>query len=85
MDFQVVEYDVWGNAKDGYEVNGAYVTNNIITIEEEATNEDICDWLRGYLYPGLPKKIIIDGDYDFSLYLEAEEDGKPLLELRRVH
>ena len=83
MKFRVVEYDVWGNAEDGYEVNGAYYTDEVITIAKDTTNKEICDWLRENLYPNLPNKVTIDGDNDFSLYLEAEEDGRPLLELRR--
>lgn len=35
MEFQVVELDVWGNSEEGYEVNGAYFTDEVITITEE--------------------------------------------------
>jgi hypothetical protein len=83
MEFQVVELDVWGNSEDGYDVNDVYVTDEVITITEDATDKEIGDWLREHLYPNLPA-ITIDGDYEFSLYIDAEEDGMPLLELRRV-
>lgn len=83
MKFRVVEYDVWGKAEDGYEVNGTYCTDEVITITEDATDKEICDWLREHLYPDLPDKVTIDGDNEFSLYLGDAEDGMPLLELRR--
>ena len=83
MEFRICELDVLGNSEEGYEVNDVYVTDEVITITEEATDEEIGDWLREYLYPNLPA-ITIDGDYEFNLFIDAEEDGKPLLELRRI-
>jgi hypothetical protein len=82
MEFQVVELDVWGNSEDGYDVNDVYVTDEVITITEDATDKEIGDWLREHLYPNLPA-ITIDGDYEFSLFVDAKEDGEPLLELKR--
>ena len=84
MEFKVIELDVWGNNEEGYEVNGAYFTDEAITIAEDTTDKEIGDWLRNSLYPDLPA-ITINGDYEFSLFVDAEEDGKPLLELRRIH
>ena len=83
MEFRICELDVLGNAEEGYDVNDVYVTDEVITITEDATDDDICDWLRNNLYPNLPA-ITIDGDYEFNLFIDAEEDGRPLLELRRV-
>lgn len=83
MEFRICELDVLGNSEEGYEVNDVYVTDEVVTITEDATDEEIGDWLRNNLYPNLPA-ITIDGDYEFSLFIDAEEDGKPLLELRRV-
>lgn len=83
MEFIICELDVLGNSEEGYEVNDVYVTDLVVTITEDATDEEIGDWLRNNLYPNLPA-ITIDRDYEFSLFIDAEEDGKPLLELRRV-
>jgi hypothetical protein len=82
MEFRVIELDVYGNAEDGYDVNDVYYTNETITITEDATDKEIGDWLRNNLYPNLPA-ITVDGDYEFSLFVDAEEDGEPLLELKR--
>lgn len=41
MKYRIVSLDVWGNKKDGYEINAAYNTDNFIDIEENDTAKDI--------------------------------------------
>ena len=35
FEYQVVEYDVWGNAKDGYDINNFYVTDRKVRVKKD--------------------------------------------------
>ena len=41
-EFSLISYDVWGNAKEGWEVNNAHYTG--IRIRIEIPNTDLKDW-----------------------------------------
>ena len=81
MTFEIIEYELWGNAEDGYDVNSAYHTGRYIEVSEKCTDGEILEALsKDY---ELPDNVSIFGESDFTIYLEDAEDGKPLLELRR--
>ena len=80
MTFEIIEYELWGNAEDGYDVNSAYHTRRYIEVSEKCTDGEILEALsKDY---ELPDNVSIFGESDFTIYLE-DEYGKPLLELRR--
>lgn len=80
MKFEIIEYEVWGNAEDGYYVNSAWHTWRYIEVSEKCTKDEILEALsKDY---ELPDNVSIFGESSFSIYLE-DEYGKPLLELRR--
>lgn len=58
-------FDVWGNAEDGYEVNNQCIEAEDVIITEDATDQDIIDYLFNNEY-------IIDDDV--NLY-EIEDNG----------
>jgi len=80
--YELIEYDVWGNARDGYEVNQAFRTNQFYDIDPDWNDDKLIKELKKY---GLIKKRIkkssieIGGD-EFSIYLDYK--GKPEFELR---
>lgn len=81
MKFEIVEYELWGNAKEGYDVNSAYHTGRYIEVSEKCTNGEILEALnKDY---ELPENVSIFGDNEYAILLEDAEDGKPLLELHR--
>lgn len=84
-------YDVWGNAKDGYEVNDSYSHGEIeIDIEPKThnvgtpleftsahpTDKQVKDAFG--MHPNV--KIDVDGD-DVNIYVRRERDGYPIGEL----
>ena len=81
------EYDVWGNKKDGYEINQVFRTAQIFDLSEESLNSDkkIIDYLRkeGFIKKGvLGKQIELGGDpYEDLITLGYK--GKPVGEFRR--
>lgn len=78
-----VSYDVWGNEKDGYEVNDAHYTGETFELSDTLTNKGIVTSLKRQ---GCIKKtaknhcIKIDGEFEHSLYFEYK--GRPEFELR---
>lgn len=77
MKFEIISYDVWGNTRDGYEVNAAYHTDQYIDIDESTSDRAINRRLgiHGAQW---------EGELEYSLYGTSKRNGKPLLELRAV-
>lgn len=83
-------YDVWGNAKDGYEVNDSHVfardeplkllqtVNNLGTEHEFVSAHPSDAQIRACL--GVRCRIETDGD-DVSIYVTRARDGYPLGEM----
>lgn len=46
MKMRIVEYDTWGNAEDGYDVNNIYKTDMVYDIPEGASEDDIIKILK---------------------------------------
>ncbi len=45
--YRLVNYfDVWGNKKDGYEVNNQCVEADDLVIADDATPKEICEYLK---------------------------------------
>jgi len=76
--FQIISYDVWGNAKEGFEVNAAYFTGKTVSIDPESSDRAINRALnvRGIVWQGAP---------EFALYGELKRNGMPALELRPIN
>ena len=88
MKVELATYDVWGNARDGYEVNAAYRAGTFEDDKLDLNNDrSIMEFLKriGYLnkYAKL-KSIEVEGDPEFSIYINDAKDGYPLWELRQV-
>lgn len=74
MEYDVINYDVLGNPKDGYEVNDAHYTGLTITVNDDDTDADVIKALQnvGFLKDGLHRsKFEVDGDPDYTLYVNA--------------
>jgi hypothetical protein len=76
--YQVINYDVWGNARDGFEVNAAYTTNDYIEVSESTSDRAINRRLgvRGISW---------EGEQGHTLYGTVKRNGMPALELRAVN
>lgn len=77
-------YDVWGNKREGYEVNNrfeidkAYIDDSII-----ADDKKLATLVRKIF--GLKKiQLSFDGD-DRSIFIEAARDGYPIGEMEMTH
>jgi hypothetical protein len=76
-------YDVWGNAKDGWEVNDS---SNAGTVEfdDEPTNEEIWDGLveDGIAYgPFKDAEFRDNGD---SIEIDYKKNGRPVFTLNKI-
>ena len=83
--YEVISYDVWGNARDGFEVNAAYSTGRVVEITFKDTAH-ATDYVSDY---AINRRVGVrgvtwDGDPDYSLYGEVKRNGRPALELRAI-
>lgn len=91
MEFKVYSLDVWGNDKDGYTVNDCYDTGITLNFD------DISEWgdfdrevVKHLKRAGMVKKrsrynrFDIDGDIDYTIYVNDAKNYEPLYDLRRI-
>lgn len=91
-EWELRTYDVWGNARDGYEVNDSYRRGTeTLTLKVEIHNVGT-DWAFGSASPsdaqirrvfGVKCAIETDGD-DLTIYVNRERDGYPIGEMRCI-
>jgi hypothetical protein len=90
MKFEIINYDVWGNPTDGFEVNDSYRTDLFINIEESDTDKEILKKLKevGFLKNTAKFKCFeIEGEHEYTLYINhvsAKNGLYPFCELRKV-
>ena len=77
-------FDVWGNEVDGYEVNNQCVEAEDIVIADDATNNDIINYLQlaGYLNTNDASLFEVEDNGDF-IEIFAKKTMMPLYSLRR--
>jgi hypothetical protein len=75
--YRLYTYDVWGNARDGFEVNDVYATSTHIELMEESTDYQINRLLGG-------RGIKWEGEYGYTLYGKNKRNGRPIAELRAL-
>lgn len=73
MKYKLCIYDLWGNSKDGYEVNHTFYTDIVIDIKETDSDYAINRKLK-------VRGAIWEGDMPYPLYARSN-NGKPLYEL----
>jgi len=93
LTYEILSYDVWGNEKDGFEVNDTHRTGYTCRIPENADNAAIvralkrCGWLKKTL-----KTKSVDFSYNDAImrdewtpiYFNDARNGRPEGELRRI-
>lgn len=82
---ELISFDLWGNSKDGYEINDMYTLERDIVISDEIINDDKL-LIKALKKLGFIKKtaknskFIIDGEPAYSLYIDYYD--MPVFELR---
>ena len=86
--YSVHGLDVWGNKKDGYEVNDVYPSSGTITIPVDATNDEIIAALKkeGFIDRNIrASSIEIDGEVENTMDYNYEPKNHPEYELSRKY
>lgn len=89
--YRLYTYDVWGNAKDGYEVNDVFEQGKVqirckLKVFNEGTAHEFFDYdptdaqLSFAVKPTKP--VTWDGENEYTLRAERTSDGYPVCELR---
>ena len=75
-------FDVWGNKKDGYEINNQCVEFDDLVIADDATPKEICTYLKSIKMLAtndMRKLDVIDWGSLIEIY--ERKSGKPLFGL----
>ena len=96
-EFEIVTYDVWGNAKDGYEVNDCRKQGTVEIPESvfEFKGADDIGKMDSRLMKALRKadvfdrtqtrSVEIEGEPSYTLYFTRRKDRYPICERRRMN
>lgn len=83
MQYEVITYDVWGNARDGFEVNNAFRSGVIVEVNDDDSDAAINRRLSAAGFDNA-RGITWDGEPGMALYGENKRNGRPAAELRAV-
>ena len=75
-------YDVWGNRKDGFQVNQEFRTSYVLRLPRDVKNKELVRILRAEGYVARHIHLDVDGNED-DLYIENARTGEPLFALRK--
>lgn len=75
--YRLYIYEVWGNARDGFEVNDVWRTDTVIEIAESTTDYQINRKLGA-------RNCAWDGEWGYTLYATNKRNGRPEGELRKI-
>lgn len=78
-------FDVWGNEKDGWDINDCCVEFDDLQIADDATPKDICEYLRkiGFLTSSDMRRLTVE-DMGEMIEIYEKKTMKPLCSLREV-
>ena len=77
IQYRVYTYDLWGNSRDGFEVNDVYRTGTIVDIADDTSDRAINRRIGAH-------GVTWDGEHGYTLYGTAKSNGRPVCELRPV-
>ena len=77
-------FDVWGNEKDGWEINNQCIAFTDLVITEEASDKDIVKYLYniGFLNSHDMRRIIVDSSLGDYIEIFAKKGLKPVCALQ---
>jgi hypothetical protein len=90
--YKLYTYDVWGNARDGFEVNDFYAHGTItINVKPETYNKGSPHEFTSHEPTSLQLSRAVgvrgvewEGESGYALYATKKSNGKPVCERRRV-
>ena len=84
--YQLIDYfDVWGNEKDGYEVNNMCVEEENIWLDDDITPKEILEWLRkNQFLTTSDLRVLAVEDLGEIIEIYQRKGMYPLYSLRRV-
>ena len=83
--YQLINYDVWGNERDGFEINQAFTTRHYVDIPKGAGSDEIVSILKdeGLIEATARKDSIeINGEEGYDLSFTDRPTGRPEFGLR---
>ena len=85
--YKLIDYfDVWGNATDGWEVNDLTTVEDDIVISEDASDEEIIDFLVRieYLKPEAKENVYLESYDNEMIEIVQTKDDYPIGRLEMI-
>ena len=85
--YDVHGLDVWGNAREGFDVNDVYPSRGKVTIYDDATDKEVVQSLKreGFIDSNIRfSSVTVDGEAGDYLYIGEARTSRPVYELRPV-
>lgn len=90
--YRMFTYDVWKESYGNifkewhWQVNDVYNEYLIVAVDDERchTDKELAREIRNAINPMSRTRFNIEGELEYTLYIERERDGKPLFELRSM-
>ena len=85
--YEVHGLDVWGNTRDGFDVNDVYPSRGTVALYDDSTDAEIVQALKREHFIDQRirfKSVTIDGEIGYVLSISEARTGKPVYELRAV-
>lgn len=81
--FRLYTYDVWGNSKDGYDINNTFRTNIVLELKPNFSDKELIKQLNKHYFSRKhqARSFLIDGDDQF-ITVNSAKDYYPICELR---
>ena len=84
MRYEIINLDVWGNEKDGYEVNDAHYTGEFVEIEDINNDSEILKAVEFFLIDPKNNCYVDNISSETNIYINDNRDDLPLIELQLV-
>ena len=86
--YRLINYfDVWGNEKDGWEVNNQCSEGEDFRIDNDATAKDVCEYLKnaGFLNTSDMRKLYVDfSSFDGCIEIYQKKGMLPLFRFEKI-
>jgi hypothetical protein len=82
--WRVLSLDVWGNARDGYEVNAAYTTTRTVKLPPSATDDEViaCLKMDGEITKPVRRRFVEVQDFGDDM-IGIDYRGRPEIQLQK--
>jgi hypothetical protein len=86
MEYNILAIDVWGNKKDGFELNSAYTTNLVANISPTAKDVEVIKAIRKACgHRADARGYVCSVNDEYYIAIDCAKTGQPCYRAERSH